>query len=109
MLEELNNPYVATLKTASQTFAKNPSVDMKMIIVTDKSNDKRRYNKPTTGEIAILIQTDEDGEMKGMSGYIFNKNGTIKEINPNKSAYDSLQYPLCEKYRAAKRAGNPNT
>ncbi len=94
MLEDLDNPYVRTLKTARQTLAKNPSTDMSIVIVTDKSTDKRRYNKPTTNEVAILIPTDEDGELKERCGYIFNKNGGIKEINPNKSTYDSLQYPL---------------
>ena len=82
MLEtDCENPYVNTFKTASQIYKKNPEAELRISIVTDKNADKRTYNIPTATEIAILIPSmGEASEPTERNGFIFYKNGTLKNI-----------------------------
>ena len=100
MLEsDCNNPYVNTFKTAAKIYKNNPESDIKTSTVTDKNEDKRRYNKPTATEIAILIPSmGESSEPTERKGFIFHKNGTLRNIDANQAAYDPLQYPLIFPY-----------
>ena len=64
MLEfDCKNPFVNKFKTAASLYKSNPSLDLKISIITDKSVDRRIYNKPTATEIAVLIPSmGERGE-----------------------------------------------
>ena len=96
MLEiDCKNPYVVQFKNAASIYKNNPSIDLKISIVTDKNVDRRVYNKPTSTEIAILIPSmGEKSEATERGGIVFQKNGTLQHINANQSSYDPLQYPL---------------
>ncbi len=77
MLEQdCKNPFVLKFKTAASIYKKDPTTDLKICIHTDKSLDRRTYNKPTATEIAILIpnflEKEEAVERKGLLLFILN-------------------------------------
>jgi hypothetical protein len=89
---ECKNPYIQQFHAVEKMLKSNPLLDLKIAIVTDKNNDKRRYNEPTVKEIAIIIP--ESDEPIKRCGIIFEKNGSLQSIDVNLAAYDPLQYPL---------------
>lgn len=63
MLEcDANNPYVNQFKKAASLLKKDSSLDMKIKIVTDKSCDLRRYIKPSSTELAVLIPSTGESD-----------------------------------------------
>ncbi len=55
MLEDIQNPYVNVFKSAASLYKANPSIDLKISIITDRNIDRRIYNKPTGYIIIISI------------------------------------------------------
>ena len=95
LLDDCANPYVKIFQKASQLLKKNPTLDLKIIILNDKNSDKRIYNKPTSNEVAVLIPAiGENNECTNRQAIVFEKNGDLKFIDANKSSYDPLQYVL---------------
>ena len=95
LLDECDNSFVKQFKKASQILKKRPSVELKIVIITSKEADRRVYNKPTNDEIAVIIPNF--GESTGPTqreAIVFEKNGNLKTIGPNKACYDPMQYPL---------------
>ena len=100
MLEiDCQNPFIAQFRLAALKIKENPSIDLKINIITDKNIDKRTYNKPTTNEIAVLIPSlCESNEPTNREGFVFEKTGVVKKINANLASYDPLQYVIMFPY-----------
>ena len=92
MMDE--NPFVSQFKMARDLLKTNPLIDFKISIVTESSNDKRRYNQPTVAEIAIIMPDPVTGESIQRKGIAFNKNGFVQKVDVNQSSYIPLAYPL---------------
>ena len=56
---ESRNPYVLKFKKAAEMLKQNPRVQLQIVIETNRGNDKRRYNYPTTSEIAVLTRQEK--------------------------------------------------
>ena len=54
MVHELN-PYVKSFKYALQLSKESTVPELRMIIRAEKQSDLRRYNVPTSSEIAVII------------------------------------------------------
>ena len=95
LLYDCQNLYVIKFKYAKNLLKKNPSLDLNIIIVSNKKVDKRVYNQPSLNEIAVIIPSlvDEDAPTH-REAIVFEKNGTLKFIDANKESYDALQYTL---------------
>jgi hypothetical protein len=95
LLDDCSNPFVLQFKKASQLLKNKPSLELKIVIITNKETDRRVYNKPTSDEIAVLIPNfGESTEPTKREAIVFEKNGGLKMIDTNKACYDPLQYPL---------------
>ena len=95
MLDDVNNPFVLKFKYAASLLKKNPFTDLRIVILNNKQLDKRTYNKPTASEIAVLIPAlGENDEPTQREGFVFEKNGDLKFIDPNHASYDPMQYVL---------------
>ena len=78
---------------------KNPFSDLRIVIKTNKDQDKRVYNKPSASQIAVLMPAlGENDEPTKRQGIVFEKNGNLKYIDPNNASYDAMQYTLCFPY-----------
>ncbi|CAJ0629086.1 3637_t:CDS:2 [Entrophospora sp. SA101] len=64
ILEELQqmlhdvNPYCEMFKQAGDIVRLNPSLDLRMAIIDSRKQDSRRYNTPTTSEVAVIMIGD---------------------------------------------------
>ena len=62
---------------------------MRINIVANKDVDRRIYNKPTSDEIAVIIpKFGESLEPTRRDALCFEKNGSIKIINPNQEVVE---------------------
>ena len=88
------NPFVINFKNASKKFKNDPSVNVKIVIITNSQTDRRIYNKPTTDEIAVFWGNFGDTtESTKREAIIFVKNCNLKIIDTNKSCYDPIHTP----------------
>jgi hypothetical protein len=92
------NPYVKLFRTIAESNKENLN-DFQMIIQSDlQSNDIRRYNKPTSSDVAVIIPGDGTEAIKSRDIVIHKQNGTIKKISELNGAYDPLMYVLLFPY-----------
>jgi len=92
------NPYVELFRTAASSMESN-SNNLQMIIKSDSHNkDIRRYNKPTSSDIAIIIPGDGSENVKSRDIVINKQDGNIKRISELNGAYDPLMYVLLFPY-----------
>ena len=91
------NPFASDLKNAAQTFRQeNQPRDLQIIIQAEGTPDPRRYNRPTTNELAILIIDRVDNEETPSVRDVVLRSHcdelqTISEMN---QYYDPLHYVL---------------
>ena len=76
------NPFVHKFQYAKQLLKENPSLDLSIVMVSNKEKDKRICNKPSSNEIAVLIPSlDENNEPTNKEAIVFEKNGDLKFID----------------------------
>lgn len=88
-----NNVYIKDFKSAMEHVPRD-CVNLKIIIRSDKKpvdQHTRRYNEPTSSEVAVLIIGQEFNTRDIVLNLRNNKIQRIKEIH---RSYDCLQYPL---------------
>ena len=86
-----HNTYVDILKTALQRM---PSDAYKVVIRADKKpagEHARRFNAPTTDEVAIVIAGNEFDRRDIV---LEKKNNQLQRVAETHRSYDALQYPL---------------
>ena len=70
------------------------SSDYRIVLHSDKlpmGEHTRRYNAPTSAEVAVLLVGQEHEQREIVLQY---QDNTIKPISETNRAYDALQYPL---------------
>ncbi|XP_058762953.1 uncharacterized protein LOC131636353 [Vicia villosa] len=75
----------------------NSFTDLKLRLISDRSEDGRVYNKPTVSEVAALIVGDIDSADK-RDILIQRRNGGLQRIDEFHPAYLAYQYPLIFPY-----------
>ena len=95
LLYDCQNPFVQKFLHASQLLQKTPHSRIKIEIMSDKTKDKRVYNKPTSQEIAVLITNMDDFDVPNKpKGIVFEKNGNLQSIDVKNENLDPLLYVL---------------
>ncbi|GBN15250.1 hypothetical protein AVEN_90864-1 [Araneus ventricosus] len=90
------------------------SLEFKVVILADKTphgEHERRFNAPTTDEVALIMVGEQHGAMDIL---LEERSGTIKKISDTHRSYDVLQYPLIiwqgeDGYHFELRQRNPMT
>ncbi|UYV61785.1 hypothetical protein LAZ67_1006539 [Cordylochernes scorpioides] len=88
-----HNHYIQSFKAALETLPQNHA-DYRVIIHSDKlppEEHERRYNAPTTNEVALLMVGQEFGPRDIV---LHCRNNLTQRISEIHQAYDPLQYPL---------------
>ncbi len=67
--------------------------DFRIMINADPTTDLRRYNAPTSDEVAAIIPNDEE-IAEGRDLILQTRNGALQRIQDTNAAYDALSYPL---------------
>ena len=93
------NPYVKAFQSAAEFMKADESNNFQMIIKSDlQGKDIRKYNKPTSSDIAVVIQ-DDCSEPIGSRDIVINKkSGDIIRISELNGHYDPLMYVLLFPY-----------
>ena len=93
-----HNPYAKLFKNATSSMVTS-EYDMQMIIKSDlQSLDLRRYNKPTSSDIAVVIPGDGLENVTSRNILITKHDNVVKRILELNGAYDPLMYVLLFPY-----------
>lgn len=94
-----NHRYVAIYKQAHEILAEYPDADNASIrLRVDPSRDQRRYNLPTSDEVAIIIPGDGEQATDGRDIILRNHQNSLQRVSDGHSAYDCLRYVLLFPY-----------
>ncbi|XP_058759606.1 uncharacterized protein LOC131632902 [Vicia villosa] len=96
MLDE-HNVHAKAFRMARDVLRTNSFTDLKLILISDRSEDGRVYNKPTVSEVAALIVGDIDYADK-RDILIHRRNGGLQRIDEFHPTYLAYQYPLIFPY-----------
>ncbi|XP_058777696.1 uncharacterized protein LOC131651964 [Vicia villosa] len=96
MLDE-HNVHAKAFRMARDVLRTNSFTDLKLKLISDRSEDGRVYNKPTVSEVAALIVGDIDSADK-RDILIQRRNGGLQRIDEFHPAYLAYQYPLIFPY-----------
>ncbi|XP_058775597.1 uncharacterized protein LOC131649864 [Vicia villosa] len=96
MLDE-HNVHAKAIRMARDVLRTNSFTDLKLRLISDRSEDGRVYNKPTVSEVAALIVGDIDSADK-RDILIQRRNGCLQRIDEFHPAYLAYQYPLIFPY-----------
>jgi hypothetical protein len=103
----VNNPFVKIYENAANLLNNDPKFDFKIVIHQDTNVqqrfDKRRYNKPSTNDIAAIVTGEESDTLntnRQINVYKKNPSGDSRPhiIRDDHTAYDPLHYVLMHIY-----------
>lgn len=95
LMLERHNPLVPTLKTASQRLAETGR-PLKLLLSTVEpyNKDRRRYNRPRAGEVAVLIEDGYAAERHERDIIIECQSGELRRVTEDSSQYAPLRFVL---------------
>lgn len=92
------NPYVKQYRCAAEILINRPIVDLKLCLINSREHDGRRYNIPTSTEVAALIIEDLDEGFGVRDLVVDSKTGPPRRISELHACYLPLQYPILFPY-----------
>ena len=90
----LHNPYIDIFLTAKERLVMNENISPHLKTVDVRHFDRRRYNHPTTSEVAIIMPGTGEGRVDRRDIILETKSHRLKRISELHSAYCALRYPL---------------
>ncbi|XP_016165226.1 uncharacterized protein LOC107607839 [Arachis ipaensis] len=97
MLDQ-HNMLVKAFRMAGQKINGDATSSVKLRLLGKRGNDGRRYNLPSTNEVAALIVGDFDLEKIDRDIVVETQSGRLQRINQLNPSYLGLQYPLLFPY-----------
>ena len=95
---DTHNPHAKAFRMARDRMQMGDSSDMRLQPISKRNTDGRRYNLPTTSEVAALIVGEVDDDVSFRDIILHTKSGQLQRINEMHPAYLALQYPLLFPY-----------
>lgn len=93
MLDSVNE-YAKTYRFIRDKFKEGDQPTIRLRILRKRSSDGRRYNLPTSSEVAALIVGDFDASDCDRDVIVEERSGLLQRISVFEPAYFPLQYPL---------------
>nr|XP_029145224.1 uncharacterized protein LOC114924536 [Arachis hypogaea] len=97
MLDE-KNVLVKAFRMVRDSMGKESNSTIKLRLLGKRGKDGRRYNLPSTDEVAALIVGDFDIDKTDRDIVVETQSGRLQRINQLNPAYLGLQYPLLFPY-----------
>lgn len=91
------NPYSQTLKSLGQVLretALEQSETVRMVIYSDRQQDKRSYKLPNSNEDAAIFKADDGCPVGNLEVVVHPNNGTPETIAPHCSELDPMFFAL---------------
>ncbi|CAA0806625.1 Unknown protein, partial [Striga hermonthica] len=92
------NVLVRSFRMVKDRMIDSGSFDVKLRLIGKRNRDGRRYNLPTTSEVAALIVGDLDENLGNRDIIVETQSGRLKRINELHASYLALHYPLLFPY-----------
>ncbi|XP_024625434.2 uncharacterized protein [Medicago truncatula] len=89
-----HNPYAQTYRMIRDKMSENDVPILKLRILAKRGCDGRRYNLPTTSEVAALIVGDFDAADFERDIIVETQSGSLKRVSVFEPSYLPLQYPV---------------
>jgi len=89
-----HNPYAETYRMIREKMSENDVPILKLRILGKRGCDGRRYNLPTTSEVAALIVGDFDAADFERDIIVETQSGSLKRVLVFEPSYLPLQYPV---------------
>ena len=93
MLRECN-PYVAVFRQAIDVISENAPVNLRIIRSDVPGADRRRYNKPLSADVAVLMPGDGNEGIGQRDIIVSSQHGPLQRIYDNQPSYAPLAYVL---------------
>ncbi|KAG2209025.1 hypothetical protein INT45_002605, partial [Circinella minor] len=88
------NPFVRSFQNIAQ-IARNQGIDnVRMVIRSENTPDRRRYNAPTAEEVGIIIIDNHDENIGNRDIVLRTRSNQLERISEMHRFYDALQYVL---------------
>nr|XP_029145189.1 uncharacterized protein LOC112717234 [Arachis hypogaea] len=98
MMLDQHNVLVKAFRNVKQSIAAEPTSKVKLRLLGKRGKDGRRYNLPSTNEVAALIVGDFDINRTDRDIIVETQTGRLQRINQLNPSYLGLQYPLLFPY-----------
>jgi hypothetical protein len=93
------NPYVEVFKMARDMIVtEGVPMDLKLRLIAFRTKDARRYNVPTTDEVAVLMVGDGSEAVDRRDVVLAQQAGPFQHISELHVGYMALHYPLLFPY-----------
>ncbi|CAA0830875.1 Unknown protein, partial [Striga hermonthica] len=93
-----HNELVKSFRMARDRIQNRGQHDVRIRLIGKRYNDARRYNLPSSSEVAALIVGDFDQSLGERDILVESKSGRLQRINELNASYLALQYPLLLPY-----------
>jgi len=88
------NPYIEMFLTAHERLLENSNLSLHIKLLELSSYDSRRYNRPTVGELAVIMVGSGDQPTAGRDIVLKGRHYGLQRIRETHSSYNPLRYPL---------------
>ncbi|CAA0825292.1 Unknown protein, partial [Striga hermonthica] len=92
------NVLVKSFRMAREKMIQHQQIEVKMRLIGRRNKDGRRYNLPSTSEVAALVVGDFDDAMGSRDIIVENRSGRLQRINELNASYLALHYPILFPY-----------
>lgn len=90
------NPFLRGLRTHMESvdYLSQPLSNYTIRILSENTPDARRYNRPTSDEVAVIMHGSEEDDFSHRDVVIALKGGGLRRISELHRSYDALHYVL---------------
>ena len=89
-----NHRWATTFKNASEVFLRTQCRDVSIQLSVNQNRDPRRYNLPTSDEVAVIIPGDGTQSYGRRDIVVHRQDGPLQRISDGSATYECLQYPF---------------
>ena len=89
-----NHRWADIFKQAHEVFRTSDTDQVSLRLTVNRNQDRRRYNLPTSDEIAVVIPGDKTQTSGPRDIVLHRRDGPLRRVNEGSVMYECLQYPL---------------
>jgi len=86
--------WARVFKQAHEIFQRSNTNEVSLRLTVNRNQDRRRYNLPTSDEVAVVIPGDETQATGSRDIVLRRRDGQLHRVNEGSAMYECLQYPL---------------
>jgi len=89
-----NHRWAHVFKQAQEVFQTSGADRVSLRLTVDRNQDRRRYNLPTSDEVAVVIPGDGTQASSSRDIVLHRRDESLHRVNEGSAMYECLQYPL---------------